>query len=995
MRVTTRLYRALLIVSMLVSSVALAQGTSVITGTVTDAATGKPVPDVVVTAKSSALQGEEVVVTDAAGLYRLAQLPPGEYTIKLEKESYKPFSRAEITVRSDRTIRVNIQVQPESVQSEQIVVVAKAPTVDVGSTSTGINVGKEFINNIAFVTPNANGVRSFESLASVAPQVVADGYGYGFSGAQSPENLYIVDGVSVSDPAYGVNGAQFPVEFVQEANVVTGGYQAEYGRATGGVLNVVTKSGSNEFHGSVWGDYTPGLLTATPPAIRNDASAIVTQSTLWNTVDFGAELGGPILKDKLWFYAGISPSWNRNLTTRSLSRFVINEAGTDFQKDPSGLAVRETIPGTTQRRFDDNRALSYIAKLTFLINSDNNLSLSVVGTPSQQVIPYSFNERRRLSATSPGGSITTDNTNTVSLRYQGGFLDKHLLVDASIGWFHSAQSTLPNDGVGLDTSKWASGVTSSNTPAVSYRRTVPYGISDFETLSAESASLCEPAGNVPTRTVNYRGTSRYLLACPATGPGVTYTVGGFGFMNASTLDRWQGKASLTYLLQAAGHHIWKAGVDIEHLSYLNERAYSGGVFLREAVSGALRFDDYRQYGYQTGPDQNVQQLKLTSQPTGWSYAAFLQDSWSIMDVITLNAGVRYETQQLFSADGSLGLSLANQISPRVGLIYDFTQQGRSKLYANYARYYESVPLDMADRSLTGENQFAQRHMAAPGGNGNGNVGCNPLEGSTSNGVTQIKQCSDPTNTVARNYDAVTVSINKAFADGWMAQLSYTWSYLRGNYAGLFRPETGQLDPNINSDFDLLYLMGNRTGPLDGDRTHLVKAYAAKEFQLTNAVGLLIGLTYEGMSGQPISYLGSDPGYGLDEVFVLPRGSAGRLPFRHTINAKAGVSYHLNKDQMVQFTVDIFNLLNFQAVTQVDNRFTSVDVLPYTTPSSNPQQATCVTGPTSTPACTQTPIEKNPATGTGTLATSEINANFKSPTAYQPPFSIRFGLKFTF
>ena len=100
MRVTTRLYRALLIMGMLASSVALAQGSSVITGTVTDAATGKPVPDVVVTAKSPALQGEEVVVTDAAGLYRLAQLPPGEYTIKLEKESYKPFSRAEITVRS-------------------------------------------------------------------------------------------------------------------------------------------------------------------------------------------------------------------------------------------------------------------------------------------------------------------------------------------------------------------------------------------------------------------------------------------------------------------------------------------------------------------------------------------------------------------------------------------------------------------------------------------------------------------------------------------------------------------------------------------------------------------------------------------------------------------------------------------------------------------------------------------------------------------------------
>jgi hypothetical protein len=177
------LFRSSLVLGVIVSSVALAQGSSAITGTVTDAVSNKPVPDVVVTATSPALQGEEVVVTDAAGLYRLAQLPPGVYTIKLEKESFRPFSRAEITIRVDRTVRVNIQLQPESVQGDVVVITGAPPVVDVGSTSTGINVGKEFINNIAFITPNTNGVKSFESLASVAPQVSGDHYGYGFSGA--------------------------------------------------------------------------------------------------------------------------------------------------------------------------------------------------------------------------------------------------------------------------------------------------------------------------------------------------------------------------------------------------------------------------------------------------------------------------------------------------------------------------------------------------------------------------------------------------------------------------------------------------------------------------------------------------------------------------------------------------------------------------------------------------------------------------------------------
>lgn len=86
-----RLYRALLLAGVLVPTLAFAQGTSTITGTVTDAATGKPVPDVVVTATSPGLQGEQIVVTDSAGLYRLAQLPAGVYLLKLEKEAFKPY----------------------------------------------------------------------------------------------------------------------------------------------------------------------------------------------------------------------------------------------------------------------------------------------------------------------------------------------------------------------------------------------------------------------------------------------------------------------------------------------------------------------------------------------------------------------------------------------------------------------------------------------------------------------------------------------------------------------------------------------------------------------------------------------------------------------------------------------------------------------------------------------------------------------------------------
>ncbi len=1092
--------RAALVISALVASLSWAQGTSTITGIVTDAATNTPVADVVVTATSPALQGESAVVTDSSGLYRLSQLPAGTYQLSLQKESFKPFARAEINVRSDRTVRLNIQLQPESVSGDIITVVGKPPTVDVGSTTTGLSVGKDFINNIAFIQPNGAGVKSFESLAAVAPQVVADGYGYGFSGAQSPENNYLVDGVSTNDPALGINGSQFPVEFVSEANVITGGYQAEYGRTTGGVLNVVTKSGSNEFHGTIWGDLTPGVLSGVSAAIKSDADVFVSKvganARLWNSIDFGAEVGGPIVKDKLWFFVGFSPSFVRNQDSRSLRRFLVNPAGTDFQYDPDGFIKTEALPGTLKTRFTDTRAFSYIAKLTYLINADNNVALSVVGSPTSNTIPFSFNDTRIAWN---GGGTNTNNTNTVSLRYQGGFLDKHLLADVSLGWYHSDQGFTPNDGSQPGSTN---GQTAYGAPVVLFNRynadvananaggaplASPYSINDFETLNPVAAALCEPAGTRTTTTVSVRGQDRILFACPATGNN-RYPIGGLGFFKNLALDRLQARASLTYLVQALGHHIFKAGLDIENLRYDISKGYSGGDALLENLTGS-RFDDVRQYGYFTGPDVAVRTPVVHSTPTSWGIGAYVQDSWSIADLVTLNAGLRYDTQQLFAGSGDLGMSLNNQIAPRVGVIYDFTQQGRSKLFGNFSQYYEAVPIDLADRALTGENAFRFRRQRSTGGStrsgcdplvdfnqvynecndvknyqpinrlrpelgGDYNVNAAGLNGGSGKtpvdpnikpqstdelvvggeyeiftdgrlGVSYTKRWMnyviedmslDEGNTyflanpgyglganfpkATRDYDAVTAYFTKAFSEGWLGQISYTYSSLRGNYNGLFRPETGQLDPNINSDFDLVSLLANRTGPLDADRNHFIKIYAAKEFRVSNAVGLTIGLSYNGLSGAPINALASHPAYGPDESFVLPRGASGRLPFRHEIDAKLGVSYRINKDNQIQLTADVFNLFNFQAVTSVDQTLSAADLLPFQAPKgANPLVASCLAGANQPqcPADGRLPINAfDPISGAVVSANaSQLNPNYKQPTGYQAPISVRLGVRFTF
>jgi hypothetical protein len=1114
-------FRISLLLGSLLASAALAQGSAVLTGVVSDAATGKPVPDVVVTATSPALQGEKIVVTDASGTYRIPQLPPGTYMVRLEKEAFRPYSRTDIQLRVDRTVRLNIQMQPEALKAEEVVVVGRPPTIDVGSSTTGVNVGQDFIRNVAVIRPGAkrSGTRSFESLAEVAPGVNADDFGFSVAGTSSPENQFVIDGLSVNDPAFGTLGTALSVEFVQDVNVITGGYMPEYGRATGGVMNVVTKSGSNEFHGSVFGNWAPGALEGSRREIKSEGSSIRTNSQTWNVGDFGAEIGGPIIKDKLWFFAGFNPSFSRYRVRRSLHEFtdvkcnpavsaqvaannlefgtndldpcvdgidnVVDEADIDANGDRATLV----LPNSERTIFADQRSYQYIGKLTYLINSDHNISLSVYGAPTSSggVGQVGIDPKNgALDNPGPGQLSALSNkyisdSSDVALKYAASFLDKKVLLDVTLGWHHQSQKTLPSDG-----SAPGSGVGLADAPQVIFRRTDPHSILDFEDLNDEATGACAKptyqyrtgpgADEGPQLVAENRLTSR-ASRCPVS----NYAIGGPGPINSASLDRYQARAVGTLFLTAAGHHSIKAGVDVEVLNYNNEKGYTGGVAMRESTGGGS-FTDLRGYGYIGAPDVLVRQLTQVADVGSTSVGGFLQDSWNIVDLVTLNAGLRLDQQTITGADGNVGMVLNNQISPRVGLVYDFTQEGRSKIYANYARYYESVPMDMADRSFPGERQASAIRARLPSNPAaRGNVtgegtpqGCDPLSD-----LNQVKnQCADPNNYILlgtatdpsqyvyatggdrvpvdpglqpqssdeiavggeyelvsdgrigvnyshrymnnviedmsrdegntyfignpgsglakdfpvakRDYDAVTVYFNKAFSDLWLAQVSYTWSYNRGNYAGLFRPETLQLDPNVNSDFDLISLLPNRDGPLPGNRTHVIKIFGAKEFVLTGSMSFNVGLTYKGRSGTPIEYLGSHIAYGSDEVFVLPRGSGGELPWIHTVDARAGFNYKFTKDNMLQVSVDIFNMFNFDSVTQVDQRFTSADVLPLQpSGTKSPQEQLCIAG--NDPTC-ETGLRSPDGVP---IAQGELNKNYKQPLQYQNPLSVRFGVRVSF
>lgn len=1078
MRVTRVLRETgvLLVAGLLFGSAALAQSSSsVIIGTVVNAdpaANKAAIADVVVTATSPNLQGEQTVVTDKSGQYRIPQLPPGVYTLRFDSQGFKPFARSDIQLRLNRTIRVNVELLPEAF-TEVIEVAGTPPTIDVGSTTTGVNVDQEFIRRIAVNRPGGKGgaARSFESLAELAPGAQNDQYGVSINGATSPENGYVVDGLSTNDPAFGINASPLSIEFVQDVNVVTGGYLPEFGRSTGGVINAVTRSGSNEFHGSVFGNLTPGAFEGDRKLVIDEGSVISGVNTLKNLGDIGATLGGPILQDKLWFFAGFAPSFTRYTHTRGINAFQLDPATGEKLRDAQGHALVTPIPDASKQYFADARSFQYMGKLTYLINQDHNISLSITGTPSSTggngklVIDPRSGALPAARVARPGafGQIEQlASTTAVGLKYAGAFADKKVLLDVNAGYFHQVASTLPSDGSDLGD---ITGPGFAGLSRVNYVNERP--LTSFETVP-HAEQYCDVTLTDGTTAD----------ACPVN----NYAVGGPGFLSDGKLDRYQVNAKATYLLNALGTHVFKAGIDSEFLSYAQRKSYSGGVFFQEALlqgridprtgtaigAGVYGWNDFRRYGYQTGPDSAVVESVQESTSKSTTVGGFLQDSWSIAQRVTVNAGVRYDVQAMYGGNGELALVLGNQLSPRVGAIVDPLANGRMKFFVNVAKYYEQVPLNMLDRAFPPERRYSGVHVAP--NNAAGDNGCDPstvegqrggcadsqyLAGRSENsanpnrlftggkvenepvdpnlkpqssneyvlggeyevlantrfgtnythrnmGAVIEDMSRDDGNTYflgnpsmgfakdfpkpVRNYDAVTLYLNRTFADGWLAQASYTWSRLYGNYPGLFSPVTNQLDPNILSDFDLISLLPNRTGLLPFDRTHSVKLFGAKELNITNALSASIGMSYRGNSGTPINYLGAHPEYGQDEAYVLPRGSGGRTPWVNTIDSNVGVNYRIGKDQVVSFTMDVFNLFNFQTTTRVDESYTFESIYPVVggKPGDVPDNVVINTGD---------PVgDKAEPTY---LTADQVNPNFKQPNQYQSPRQFRFGIRYTF
>ncbi len=217
---------------------------------------GAPLPGVTVTVSSDDLiGGARVVVTDADGQFRVTNLPPADYSVDFALEGFATLHRdnVHVSINQSTTIRVSMT----GAFGEEVVVTGESALVNTTSAETGVSIDSSMFGSLATG-------RDYTAIARVAPGAQTDASGTTFYGSTGAENAYYIDGVNTTGVELGQQGKALNFEFIEEVQVKTGGYNAEYGRNTGGIINVITKSGGNEFHGDVFGYYDSDSLQAEP-----------------------------------------------------------------------------------------------------------------------------------------------------------------------------------------------------------------------------------------------------------------------------------------------------------------------------------------------------------------------------------------------------------------------------------------------------------------------------------------------------------------------------------------------------------------------------------------------------------------------------------------------------------------------------------------------------------------------------------------------------------
>ena len=666
------------------SAYAAASVEGAILGQVRDLDSGQPVSGATVVA--SGPEGDVATFTDAKGNYQLRALPIGHYTVRFHRDEV--LAERDATVGVDKIVRVNIRLPAVPSETQTVAAPYVAPLIDVGSSRIGTTFRSDFIDNV----PN----RGDDVLSLIAKTpggyneqlgpagAVNNPVGLSLSGGTGADNSYYLDGLNVTSIRDGLLGTNLKSAFLEEVEVMSSGFGVEYGRALGGVVNMALKSGTNEWKGSAFSWVEPGWMAGSQHRIQSRATVLTGNTQPDYTTQLGAEVGGPIIKNKLFVWFGYVPEISRSHFVQYTDSFVDRDRNGQFDTNPDGSPVVD--PLFTRLIPQESTTHNYAGHVTWRVAPDQMLSLSLVGIQKDEEFMRGAN-----MDVMAGMSHEITSRQDVIARWQSAFFERHWRIDASVG--------LHNEG---------------------YSRHSPYG--DMESMNDITWKNNPSLGQFDPIA------APYCRADPTTGfdpcPVQGYQSGGYGAMREMTARRWAGQIKSTHVFRGFGLHELKYGVDYE-LNQFDDKVWNSGIngsrgsttvypdspytysFYRLPYSDSIFNHD----ATELGPNGLYYQDSIHAKTTALNQAAFIQESYLPLPNLTINLGLRWEAQRLTDYQGNTALSITDSLAPRVGVVYDPTKEGRSKIYAHFGRYYESIPMDLADKAFGGQGAVVTSYSA--------------------------------------------------------------------------------------------------------------------------------------------------------------------------------------------------------------------------------------------------------------------------------------------
>jgi hypothetical protein len=976
-----------------------------IEGTVKDAE-GSVLPGVTIEATSSAI-GTVVSTTDGSGKYRFPRLPSGVYSVKASLEGYKPAEAKGINLQLGQILTVNMSLEVGSFE-ETIVVTGEGAQIDVTQSATATSISREQIE----LLPKG---RDFTSIATQAPGVKNSVIAGGLSvdGASGSENRYVIDGIDTTEPIHGVSGQGLITDFVEEVQVKSAGYQAEYGGSVGGVISAVTKSGTNDFAGSLGAYYGKRSWDGSERTTPYQTSA----TSLYRTFDEDKitrtepffTLGGPIVRDKAWFFAGYS----------------YNDI--DTKRTPPGQTTKSQgdKTDTYMANIKGNVGSKFLYKLAWNGGErklDNNLPSRDGSTP--QTVDLNVDDSFPTDSYSAYADFVPSSSFYLSSRVGYYNADQHTSGDFPNFRIFFRDRPFPIAG---DPRFQASGfatsppVTAVDTDQFEREAASIDGNIFFNGLGTHSVKVGTQYEKVTNTVASGEPYNLYTIRwglADRFGAGVQGTYGSLGVRRFGTFggassenlgffaqDSWAIRPNFTVNLGVRAEK-----EDVPNFAHTNDPSapknawsfdYGDKVAPRVGFAWDVNSDQKLKVCGSWGRYYDISKLNIRGSFGGERWIEYLYPL-ETLDWQTVTNGCHISTNNpadnpcpaLGNPEQTLDLRFpTDPTDPLFGVDPNLKpfEQEEYQLGADYQLTPNSVVgVRYVDKDVKHAIEDMGFFYCFSAGNcvEGYNIG-NPGEGIGGQDPEGVVPAQPK---AKRHYQAAELNWSRRFADNWSARVAYTYSSLEGNYPGLASSdEFGRTSPNTNRLFDYIHnsfdRFGNQAnGKLNSDRPHQVDAQFIYRF----GWGTTVGLNQYYGSGTPNS---TQVFYAGVPFFAFGRGDAGRTPAITSTDLLITHGFKIG-DKTIEASINVLNLFDQKKATVLDPLISNQDI------------CTLWTAAHPTDPCDRTQeffFSHTPWDVNGLLTAAGNNPYYLQPNVagsfagspFQTRRTIRLGLKFAF